>query len=239
MTAANLLDRPIGELVREDFRLAEVFNRWNLDFCCGGKRSLGESCLRAGINPEEVTVLAEDTLSRPSGRTLDPNSWPTGFLIDYIEQVHHRYVRRQLPALLNFSAKVAARHGQEHPYLRTVELEVKALGLELTSHLRKEEEILFPHIRHLAEAMSTGSPVIQPLFGSVANPIRMMESDHDDAGESLRQIRKLTDDLRPPESACTSWRVLYAMLDEFELDLHTHIHLENNVLFPRAQAMET
>lgn len=238
MDTIQLQKKPIGELVREDYRTAEVLSRWKLDYCCGGKRNLEDACNREGANVEEVTRALELVLAQPAGRTMDYNSWTTPFLIDHIEQVHHQYVRKSLPVLVATAQKVALRHGKEYPYLETVFLEVKALSQELESHLTKEENILFPYIRQLVIAQARGQKVLKPPFGTVNNPIQMMESEHTDAGDSFSHIRTLTGDLVPPEAACTSWRVLYAQLLEFEADLHTHIHLENNLLFPRAIQLE-
>lgn len=238
MNHSSLIQKPIGELVREDYRTAEVLSRWKLDYCCGGKQKLGDACTKVGANPEEVATALEEVLHQPAGRAMDYDAWDTSFLIDHIEKVHHSYVRRSLPVLVSTAQKVALRHGQEHPYLETVFLEVKALALELESHLGKEENILFPYIRKLLLAQSRGSQMEAAPFGTINNPIRMMESEHDDAGESMANIRALTGDLVYPEAACTSWRVLYALLQEFEADLHTHIHLENNLVFPRAIQLE-
>lgn len=239
METTQLRKKPIGELVREDYRTAEVLSRWKLDYCCGGKRNLEDACSREGADVQEVTAALEEVLSQPAGRTIDYNAWTTPFLIDHIEQVHHQYVRKSLPVLVATAQKVALRHGKEYPYLETVFLEVKALSQELESHLGKEEQILFPYIRQLVAAKARGHHVTRPPFGSVQNPIRMMESEHTDAGDSLVHIRSLTDDLNPPNVACTSWRVLYSLLQEFESDLHIHIHLENNLLFPRAIQLES
>jgi len=238
METSNLHKRPIGELVRDDYRTAEVLSRWKLDYCCGGKRNLEEACNREGADIREVTSALEQILAQPAGRAMDYNAWSTTFLIDHIEQVHHSYVRKSLPILVATAQKVALRHGQEYPYLETVFLEVKALALELESHLGKEENILFPYIRKLLLARSRSSQMEAAPFGTINNPIHMMESEHEDAGESLQNIRQLTNDLVPPEAACTSWRVLYKLLEEFEADLHTHIHLENNILFARAIQLE-
>lgn len=238
MNQSTLTQTPIGDLVREDYRTAEVLSRWKLDYCCGGKRNLADACARAGADPDEVAAALEAVLRQPAGRTMEYDAWNTSFLLDHIEQVHHRYVRKTLPVLVATAQKVALRHGAEHPYLETVFLEVKALSMELETHLGKEENILFPYIRQLLQARSRGSQSGPPPFGTVGNPIRMMESEHNDAGESLAQIRHLTNDLVAPEAACTSWRVLYSLLEEFEADLHTHIHLENNLLFHRAIELE-
>ncbi len=238
MEHTQLTQKPIGELVREDYRTAEVLSRWKLDYCCGGKRNLADACTKVGADPVEVASALEAVLNQPAGRTMDYDAWDTSFLIDHIEKVHHSYVRKSLPVLVATAQKVALRHGQEYPYLETVFLEVKALALELESHLGKEENILFPYIRQLVLSQSRGSQISAPPFGSINNPIRMMESEHNDAGESFANIRELTGDLVYPEAACTSWRVLYSLLLEFEADLHTHIHLENNLLFPRAIQLE-
>lgn len=229
----------IGELVAADFRKAEVFRKYGLDFCCGGKRTVREACEKKGINPDVVEAeLAAVKNYQGSNRHLDFNSWDLDFLADYIVNTHHKYVRESIPMLDELSQKVARVHGDRHPELVEIEKHYREVAEELTMHMNKEEYVLFPYIKTLAAAKKSGQKPTIPGFGTIANPIRMMEEEHVNAGENLSSARELSSNYTLPADACTSYRILFAKLDEFERDLHEHIHLENNILFPKSIALE-
>lgn len=229
----------IGELVAADYRKAEVFRKFGIDYCCGGKRSVEEACRKKGIDVHAVKKELADIEAK--GKTIhqDYNKWGLDFLADYIVATHHRYVAESLPMLYELSAKVARVHGGRHPETVDIARYFDAVAQELQMHMPKEERILFPYIKQLAAARRDGTTAARPPFGTIANPIRMMEAEHESAGGSMEEIRRLSDAFTPPEDACMSYRVLYAKLNEFEQDLHQHIHLENNILFPKAVEMET
>lgn len=227
----------IGELVAKDFRKVEVFRKYGVDFCCGGNKTVKEACEAKGINFAEVESALSAVEKTPQKRQQDYNSWELDFLADYIVNTHHKYVSEALPMLSEFSTKVAGVHGDIHPEVIEIAKHFKAVAYELSGHMQKEENVLFPLIRDLVEA-KRNSLTYSSGFGSIQGPIRMMESEHVSAGGGMEMINKLSSGYTIPEGACSSYRVLYAKLQEFEQDLHEHIHLENNILFPKAIQLE-
>jgi regulator of cell morphogenesis and NO signaling len=232
-TEVPLRERGVGELVADDYGLAAVFSRFGIDFCCGGGRSVGEASARAGV-PYETLERALLAVGRDTeGPSADDvRTWDLHRLTDHIERVHHEYVRERLPVLRQWTTKVARVHGGRHTELVEVRDAVDALGSELEPHMRAEEEILFPRIAILA-ADPTAAPV-----EATGEAIEAMEDDHERAGALMKRLRELTSDFRPPADACATYRAAFALLEEFEADLHRHVHLENNILFPRATALE-
>jgi regulator of cell morphogenesis and NO signaling len=228
----------ISEIVADDFRTAAVFQKHGLDFCCGGGVAVAEACRKKGIDLNPLVEELNAVLTAPRQGEPSFNSWTLDFLVDYIVNNHHSYVRQTLPVVYLHAEKVARVHGDRHPeVVRLFDLFSK-VSHELLDHMRKEEMLLFPYIRSLVEAQSLGVAPSAPPFGSVRNPIRIMEEDHLVAGDELRAIRELTNNYTPPEDACMTYRVLYQELHDFESDLHRHVHLENNILFPKATALE-
>ena len=240
MIALALAQKPvtIGEMVVADYRKAEVFRKYGLDYCCGGKKSLEEACRKKGIEAQKVQLELDAIDHLPAAPHQDFESWPMDALTEHILHKHHQYVSDAIPMLYELSAKVARVHGERHPELIEIAGKFNAVAEELQLHMQKEEQILFPHMIKMALAQRQGALIPRPLFGSVENPVRMMESEHESAGAYLEDIRQLSHDFTPPVDACTSYRVLYAKLLEFEQDLHQHVHLENNILFPKAMQLE-
>lgn len=227
-------DLPVATIATEHPASVRVFQKLGIDFCCAGKLALSVACERKGLSPETVlTALMEaDADVRTddrdwSGATLDA-------LIQHLVERHHTFTRDEIERLSPLASKVARVHGDGHPFLNEVQSLFQVLADELRPHMMKEELILFPYIRRL----ESGGTAAEACFPTVQNPIRMMEMEHDAAGDILKGLRQLTGDYALPEQACGSWRALYAGLLDFEADLHQHIHLENNVLFPRAIALE-
>ncbi len=233
-----MVQKSIGEIVANDWRQAEVFKKYGIDFCCGGKRTVEEACRMKNIDLHQVEHdLLAVTESNPSiGHHF--NQWDLDFLADYIVNNHHAYVNMAIPFLTELSKKVAQVHGDRHPELLDIERHVAEVIDELVMHMRKEEMVLFPYIRQIAQAHKNKTPLAAPVFGTIAHPIEMMESEHTAAGHSLEAIQKLSNQFTPPADACTSYKVLFAKLQEFQQDLFQHIHLENNILFPQAQQLE-
>ncbi|MFN7980873.1 MAG: iron-sulfur cluster repair di-iron protein [Vicinamibacterales bacterium] len=227
----------LGSIVAADFRAAAVFDRFGLDFCCGGKRTLSEACEQRGMVVEQVET-ALDALG--TGGTVDvPNeSWSADELTRYIERRHHTFVREQTLVIDARLDKLVKVHGRAHPELVTAAEHFGDLASELLMHLKKEEEILFPYVRALASASERGTGAPPNMFGTVRNPIRMMESEHQDAGRELEQLRSITSNFTVPADGCATYRACYEELEAFDRDLRMHIHLENNVLFPKAVALE-
>ena len=222
---------PVREIVLEMPITIPLLEELGIDYCCGGARSLDEACSAKGLAVAGI-------LDRIAGLRQDqfpaPESWgtaPLSALICHLVDHHHAFARQQLAMIEPLAEKVAARHGDTSPDLLVIAERLRALSAELTHHFACEENILFPTILRLDSGHHTLFP---PLFGNIGQPIERMLRDHDQTGEELRTLRTLTNDLEPPAHACFSWRALYQAIKDLERDLHQHIHLENNILFPRA-----
>lgn len=227
----------VGQIAAKDLRKAEVFKKYGIDFCCGGKKSLKQVCEEKGL--ELATVEAELDNARetqPAAENYD--RWNIDFLADYIYNKHHQFYYDEEPVIMDLLAKVINRHGQHFPELYRVGSLFENLTQELNSHFVKEEKIVFPFVKGLVQAKQTGRvEELQKQF-SLLQPIQMMESEHEDAGEVLEELNKITNNYTPPSGACNSFQFLYKKLKALEEDLHQHIHLENNILFPKALALE-
>ena len=228
----------MGEIATKDLRKAEVFKKYGLDFCCGGKKTVKEACAAKGLDVTAIEAELNAAETNPTSRPLPYNDWSLDFLADYVVNTHHSYVRKSLPDLLAYSTKVASVHGDRHPELLTVLQLVEEINAELSDHMVKEENVLFPFIKQLVYAKNNQQKVQAAGFGTVQNPINMMEHEHEAVGKNLETIRSITKEYSIPEDACASYKLLFKMLQDFESDLHIHIHLENNILFPKALKME-
>ncbi|MTI33479.1 iron-sulfur cluster repair di-iron protein [Cytophagales bacterium RKSG123] len=229
--------RTIAELVTEDYRKAEVFEDFGIDFCCGGKKSLEEVCEKKNIN-EDKLMEALRRMEKSSQKGLPYNEMELDILVDHIINVHHAYVGKNIPMIYNYATKVSKVHGEANPEnIKIAEL-FMTVASELNHHMMKEEGMLFPYIKYLQKAEKKRTTVEQGQFGSIKNPINIMEHEHESAGKIFEEIKQLSNQYTPPAHACNTYRVLYAKLQEFEKDLHHHIHLENNILFPKALALE-
>ena len=228
----------IGEFVAQDFRTAAVFSKHGIDFCCKGQRTIAEVCDKKNINPAELLEELDTVLSTKTDAGIDFKSWPLDLLADYIEKTHHRYVEEKTQVLLQFLDKLSSVHGSNHPELFKINELFQGCATELAKHMKKEELILFPFIKKMVQATIEKETIQKAPFGSVENPIAMMMEEHDAEGERFRKIASLTNNYTPPEDACNTYKVTFAMLNEFEQDLHKHIHLESNILFPKAIALE-
>jgi regulator of cell morphogenesis and NO signaling len=228
----------IGEIVAENFRTAQVFEKYGIDFCCGGKKSVSEACGEKGINPDELTERLTKLAGNQNNIHNDYNAWELDFLIDYIINNHHSYVKRSLPVIAGHTEKVALKHGANHPEVIKISELFSNIKAELEAHMQKEELMLFPYIKNLVEAKRKSIEIPLPPFGTIENPIKVMETEHDSAGNAIGEINSLSSSYTLPEDACATFGVLYQELKDFEDDLHTHIHLENNILFPKAIALE-
>lgn len=234
MTRSALATTRLADIVRSDIRAGAVLDRYHLDFCCGGAMTLAEGCQQRGVDVDRV--LADlDALnpSEPAAPTDDPVA-----LMAHIMSRHHGYVRESLPRIQHHLTKVVAAHGERHPELAAVESEFSAIAGELTQHLVKEEAVLFPYIASLCEAVQRQGPLPPDMFGTIQNPIRMMETEHDEAGNHMKTIRRLTHDYAVPADACHTYRLVLGELDAFEQDLVRHVALEDHVLFPKAVRLE-
>lgn len=232
-TTTTLADLAAGSL-----SAVRILESHGLDYCCGGKQRFDQACLAKGIRPESV-IQEIEAARAGAGAARDWQTAPLAELAKHILDTHHSYLKQELPALSNRMDKVVSVHGARDPQVLPRLSEVfEALRAELELHLRKEEAILFPAIEQYALAESENRPMPHVPFGAIANPIAMMEREHVSAGDALAEIRTLTRNFEMPSYACNTVRALYEGLQALEADLHVHIHLENNILFPRAIALE-
>ena len=233
------LNKTVRDLAVENPAATRVLEKFGIDYCCGGGKSLREACSAANVAPDK---LVESLQATDQGKNTNGNKdWKSELLsdlIDHIVEKHHAYTRDELQRLEPLLAKVCSVHGQRHPELTKIKQLFAGLSQELTMHMMKEEQVLFPYISRMEEAVLERRPIMPPMFGTVRNPVQMMMHEHDDAGQALHEMRELSGGYTPPQDACISFQTLYRALDEFERDLHQHIHLENNILFPRAVEME-
>ena len=230
-------EKTLRDLVLENPAAPRVFERLGLDYCCGGGATLQEACEAANLQPADVLTWLDQM--PPEAAVRDWNREPLADLAAHIQGTHHRFVRDETARLGPLFDKVCRVHGDNHPELECLRSTFARLAAELTTHLMKEEMVLFPYIVRMEEAVVAHEPALPAPFGSVRNPVQMMRNEHDGAGEALRDLRRASRNYTAPDDACISYRELYRALGEFEADLHQHIHLENNILFPRAIAMES
>lgn len=228
----------IGELVAKDYRTASVFKKYSIDFCCQGNRTIEEACEKKNIDTKKVLEDLVAMMESKSESTTDYQSWPLDLLADYIEKKHHRYVQEKTLEIQPYLDKICKVHGERHPELLKIKEEFNANAGELAAHMKKEELILFPFIRKMTQAKMENIKVDAAHFGTVINPIQMMMDEHTVEGNRFRKIEELSNNYTPPQDACNTYRVSFSLLKEFEQDLHLHIHLENNILFPKAIEIE-
>jgi regulator of cell morphogenesis and NO signaling len=232
-------DITIGQMVANNFRAAEVFRKYGIDFCCKGGRTLKEVCRDKNLDTDTLEQeLYAKTLAGPAISEDNYQAMELDELADHIVNVHHSYVRESIPSMLTFLHKIHKVHGARHPELAEVFELFSECSRELTHHMVKEEGILFPAIRKMSQAVRNGLQVQPFFFGELANPITMMEKEHSTEGDRFFRIAEITGNFAPPADGCTTYQVAFKKLEEFQNDLFTHIHLENNLLFPKALAME-
>ncbi|HLN55850.1 MAG TPA: iron-sulfur cluster repair di-iron protein [Bacteroidales bacterium] len=227
MKEANLITTTIGEIVAADFRAASVFKEAGIDFCCGGKMTLEEACEEKGIGLSELVEKLENPEDVRGAAVHNFNEWQPGFLCDYIVNVHHTYVRKSLPELIFYTQKIAKVHGENHPELLEVADLFSQVNSDLLQHMQKEEEKIFPAVRDVfGNGSERSRTIIRDEMGSLLG-------EHEFAGGAIDRINVITDGYNLPSDACNSYRITMEMLEKFEDDLHTHVHLENNILFPK------
>ncbi len=228
-------DETIGELATKDLRKIAVFKKYGLDFCCGGKKTVKEACAEKGLDVTKIEQELQQADKMPASHPIPYDEWNLDFLADYIVNTHHRYVRKNLPEITAYADKVMKVHSDRHPELIKINKLVQEVNTTLTAHLEEEENILFPKIKSLVNG---GAAQNVTNTASLKNLIDTTEAEHEIVGKELEIIRKLSNNYTLPEDACASYSLLFRMLDEFEDDLHLHIHLENNILFPKALQLE-
>jgi regulator of cell morphogenesis and NO signaling len=235
MTATT---QTVREIALEHPTAIRVFEQFGIDYCCGGRKPLAEACAAGNLEIDSVIAALEEAEKKPGAEIENWAEKSLESLSSYIVTKHHAYVKRELPRLAQLAQKVVIRHGSTKPELPAIANTLKQLDEELIDHLAKEEAVLFPYIAGLERSVSIGTPRPRSCFGTVANPIAMMTQEHDAAGALTSEIHRLSGDFTTPEDACPTFHAFYDGLREFEQDLHQHIHLENNILFPRAIALE-
>lgn len=229
----------VREIVQQHPAAVPVFEALGIDYCCGGGKTLEDACNSKGVPVDQLlSELANALVTRPTPEDRRWISCSLGELAGYITEQHHAYAKKELPRLAALAAKVHLRHGHMHPELNQIRELVEVMSREMGSHMLKEEQVLFPRLKVVEGAAQAGVMPPPAFFGSLLNPIRHMMSDHDDTGALLRSLRALTHDYALPDGACMSYQALYRGLSDLERDLHQHIHLENNILFPRALEFE-
>jgi len=221
-------DISIGELVAFDFRAASVFKEAGIDFCCGGKMTIEQACNDKGIDRLELEKKLADLDSAPSDTVHNFNEWDLGFLADYIMNTHHKFVLKSLPELVHYTEKIASVHGERHPELTEVAGLFAEINRELLQHLNNEEENLFPALK---EYLKSGSDKAKAI---IINQIARLSPEHDFAGGAMDKINSITGNYKVPPDGCNTYHVTFSLLEKFEDDLHVHVHLENNILFPKA-----
>lgn len=224
----------IGDVVARYPALSRVFGQMEIDYCCGGKKTLGEICRAKGLDPKALLSKLDEAVSVKDELLVDAAAMSLTELADHIEQVHHAFLYSEFPRLEEMVNRLIAAHGHKKSYLLQIREALQELANELNSHMEKEEQILFPMVRQI-DASETA-----PKFhcGSLANPINQMESEHEQAGSELESLRELTEGYTMPDWGCNTYRALMDAMVHLEHDLHQHIHKENNILFPRALKME-
>ncbi len=238
MENTDLLEQKIADIVALNIQTAHVFKKYGIDFCCGGGITIQKACEKKNI---DMDLIMQDlkNIDEKVLQSQNYNNWELDFLTDFIVNTHHVYVTESLGLIDAYATKVAKVHGEHHPAVIKIKELFELVAHDLSSHMKKEELLLFPYIKRLVAANRENIKIDKAQFGSVNNPINMMEEEHEIVGNLLKEIAVLSNNYNPPAWACNTFKALYAKLDEFEQDLHIHIHLENNILFPKAIAMET
>ncbi len=226
----SLLKNTLGDIVRDDFRTAALFTQHDIDFCCGGKETLESVVQRMNLDENTIVNQIEVLKEEPIPFSHDFKSWEPIFLMDYIVQVHHAFVRKNLPSLLLYTHKIAEVHGENHPELKEVATLFSAIAQEMTAHLQREEEVVFPAIRSL---FSEGG---SPEADFWQNELDAMHEEHEWVGANTDHLKVLTNKYALPSDACPTYQTTMNLLQSFEEDLHIHVHLENNILFPKVEA---
>lgn len=234
---SELMNKSLAQIVNSNHRAAAVFEKYHLDFCCKGKRSLQQACTESAVPVETILTELEVTEQNPSDKVIiNYMNLSLSQLADTILSTHHTYVKKEMPAIAQYLQKVASKHGVRHPEMRKVFEIFTAVKEEMELHMQKEEGVLFPRIKELEKQLLSGSKIHLNIT-YLKSPISLMEQEHDHAGAAMAEIRKLTGNYTLPDDACTTYRLSFAALEAFELDLHQHVHLENNILFPKAMRL--
>lgn len=234
----NLADKTLAQIVTDNYKAAQVFEKYALDFCCKGKVALSKVCVDKHIEMDVIERELNDLDETNTDIISRFNAWQPSFLVDYIIENHHNYVKEAMDRLIFYTTKISRVHGDRHPELKIISVLFDEVVEELQAHMMKEEDILFPYIKRMDSTLHRDIRNEEDKFVNIENPLHIMEEEHETVGNLMSEIHKLSHNFTPPEDACNTYRVTYAELKEFEKDLHQHIHLENNILFPKARLMD-
>jgi regulator of cell morphogenesis and NO signaling len=236
-SVSQVTERAIGDIVAADYRAAGVFEKHGIDFCCGGQIPLSEASREKGLDPTALLAEIDAAMKSPIDRSRNFVAWESPFLADYIINTHHSWLRENDPAIVSYTTKIASVHGRNHPELAEIARIFAKIASDMTGHLREEEEVLFPAIRRIDASRKAGSAPTAADQATMAASLATLGRDHEEIGGATHEIRRLAAGYALPADACTTYALTYAKLAEFEEDLHQHVHLENNILFPRAAAL--
>jgi regulator of cell morphogenesis and NO signaling len=228
----------VGDIAAANPAAKKVLEEAGVDYCCGGAKSLNEVCTHTGVSAEEILRRLQENRHEAGPQEANWAGAPLADLTKHIVEKHHSYVRGAVPRISALLAKVKAKHGQSHPEVAAIEREFLGLGQEMYAHMQKEEQILFRYVEKLERASEGQEQLEPPFFRTVRHPVHRMIEEHDLAGRALQGLRSLSAGYQAPTEACESYREVYRLLEEFEADMHAHVHLENNILFPRAVELE-
>jgi regulator of cell morphogenesis and NO signaling len=235
--AGNISNKSIGEIVAEDYRTAQVFENHGIDYCCGGNVTLQAGCREKGIDPAIITEEIEAVKKEKIDRSQDYASWDLSFLIDYIINVHHTYLKENTGQITGYTRKIASVHGAHHPEVIEIASIFDKIAIELMDHLKTEEEEFFPALKRIEAAGKAGSAPSSDDMAKVRSSLENLVQEHEIVGDAVHEIRHLAKGYAIPDDVCNTFTVTYRKLKEFEDDLHKHVHLENNILFLKAMQL--
>jgi regulator of cell morphogenesis and NO signaling len=226
--------KTIGEIVAEDYRTAKVFERHGIDFCCGGKVALAATCLEKGIDYAMITGELEAVKSKPVEQSQNFTSWEVSFLIDYIINVHHTYIKENTGQIAAYAHKITEVHGAHHPEVIQIAAIFDKMAADLAAHLKEEENDFFPAIKRADTDRKTGGTPAAQDIETIKKSLVKLSREHEEIGDAVHKIRSLANGYAIPGDVCNTFMLTYQKLNEFEDDLHKHVHLENNILFLKA-----
>jgi regulator of cell morphogenesis and NO signaling len=235
---SNLSKESVGSIVAQNWKMASVFQKYGIDFCCMGEAILADACRDKGVDLDTVMKELVASFNEMTEPEPDYNGWGLDLLADYIESKHHKYAADIMPRLLANLNKICTVHGENHPELFEIRDLFRDVSHELTVHMKREEFMIFPVIKKMVSSLQKKQNIPSQTYGTIQNPIAVMMQDHEREGDRLRTIARLSDNYTPPIGGCSTYKVSFSMLEDFERDLHKHIHLENNILFPKAILLE-
>ncbi len=230
-------DRTIGEIVAADFRTAKVFENHSIDFCCGGKAALAATCTEKGLDLAAITRELETVQSQPSERSQNYSAWALPFLADYIVNTHHAYLKENDPQIAAYARKIAEVHGAHHPEVVRIAAIFAKIATDMAAHLQEEEEVFFPALKRADAAKTAGTTPTAKDRETIRASLFRLHREHEEIGDAIHTIRHLANGYAIPDDVCNTFMVTYQKLKEFEDDLHKHVHLENNILFPKASEL--